>query len=159
MAIFQEAVKLTLAHEGGFNDNPSDPGGATNMGILQRDLPDINIKDLTVAQAEAYYQEHFWNPLYDQIEDQSIANKLFDLGVLFGVNTAIRLLQEALQVGLALVPDGLFGPKTLAEVNSVEPTSLLKAYKTLMVSRALAVAAQNPAERIFVQGWISRINS
>src|SRR5271157_1591973 len=108
MADFETAVLLTLRNEGGYTDNPADPGGATNMGIEQREMPNIDIKTLTVDQATAFYQETYWKPLYSQIENQSVANKLFDLGVLFGVGTAVIILQSV----LGLKMDGIFGPMT-----------------------------------------------
>ena len=60
MADFNQAVVLTLKHEGGFVDNPADPGGATNMGITQRDLPGVDIRNLSTPLAMNYYREHFW---------------------------------------------------------------------------------------------------
>jgi lysozyme family protein len=156
MANFITAVILTLQHEGGYTNNPSDPGGATNMGIEQRDLPNTPIETLTQAQAIAYYSEHYWKPLYGEIEDQGVASKLFDLGVLFGVGTAVQMLQGVLK----LTPiDGAFGPSTLAAVNEADPFTLLTAYKTVMVQHAMDIGSERPAERIFVVGWIRRINS
>src|ERR1700686_393552 len=96
MADFNQAVAKTLVHEGGYVDNPNDPGGATKYGITQADMPGINIADITTEQAVAYYAEHYWKTLYSQITDQSLAEKLFDMGVLFGVGTAVKLLQIAL---------------------------------------------------------------
>lgn len=155
MADLKIAIALTLVHEGGYVNNPADPGGATNMGITQADMPGQNMKELTQDQAVAYYSEHFWKPLYSQIQNQPVANKLFDLGVLFGVGTAVGILQTVLQ----LTVDHSFGPDTLSHVNQADPISLLQIYKTALVTHALAVAAANPAERIFVAGWIRRINS
>jgi len=159
MSSFQIAVNLTLKHEGGFTDNPADPGGATNMGITQRDMPGIFIRDLTINQAEAFYQSKFWNPLYSGIIDQNIANKLFDMGVLFGVGTAVQILQETLRSTYNIGVDGNFGPETLAALNHFEPVMLLAEYKQAMVNRAIAIGAARPAEQIFVSGWINRINS
>lgn len=149
------AIQKTLVHEGGYTDNPADSGGATNMGIEQRDLPDIPIKDLTVEQAVAYYQEHYIKPLYAQIEDQLVGEKLFDLGVLFGVGTAVKIFQ----VTLGVTDDDVFGPGTLQATNSADPTSLLTAYKIAMVTHAINIANANPNDREFLVGWIKRINS
>ena len=155
MANFNIAVALTLKNEGGYVDNLSDPGGATNMGVLQRDLPNIPIQTLTAAQAMIFYEINFWKPLYDEIEDQFVANKLFDLGVLFGIGTAVEYIQGVLK----LTPDGLFGPATLAAVNEAEPFSLLTAYKTVLAQHAINIGSERPAERQFVVGWMRRINS
>src|SRR5271154_4003500 len=94
MADFTEAVSLTLVHEGGYSNDESDPGGATNMGILQRDLPNIPIQTLTRPQAMEYYQQHFWPPLYDEITSQKLGSKIFDMGILFGLKEAVELIQQ-----------------------------------------------------------------
>lgn len=46
MARFEDAIKLTLIHEGGYVNNPADPGGETNMGITKRDHPNEDIKNM-----------------------------------------------------------------------------------------------------------------
>jgi len=155
MADFNPAVILTLKHEGGYTDNPNDPGGATNMGITQADMPGVNLRTLTSAQAAIFYCKKFWNPIYNEIVNQSVANKLFDLGVLFGIGAAVEILQQVLGIKM----DGNFGPVTLQAVNASDSVSLLLAYRTAMVARAVAIGASRPAERVFVAGWINRINS
>lgn len=175
MSEFNKAIPVTLAHEGGFVNDPADPGGATNHGITQKDLdetrssyPDFptNVKDLTAEQAAHWYEtttkpERFNNPLYWQINDQDVATKVFDLGVLFGVGKAVKILQIVL--GNAYpefgAPDEVFGPKTLEYVNKTDPISLLNVYKTAFVAYALRIAANRPSERKFVAGWGHRINS
>jgi|SRR5208282_388441 len=155
MSDFQAAVQKTLVHEGGYVNCPADSGGATNMGIEQRDLPDVPIKDLTVEQAVQYYSEHYWKVLYSQIADQAVAEKLFDLGVLFGVGVAVKIFQ----LTLGVTDDDVFGPGTLQATNEAEPTSLLAAYKTSMVTHAINIANASPKDREFLTGWIRRINS
>ena len=154
MASFEIAIGLTLQNEGGYCDNSSDPGGATNMGIEQRDLPNIPIQTLTVEQATEYYLTNYVKPLYAQINDQSILNKLIDCGVLFGVGEAVEQLQGVLAVTI----DGQFGPMTLQAVNTAAG-SLLASYKTAMLRRATAIVNANPALGLFLLGWTRRINS
>ena len=154
MADFNEAVQLTLRNEGGYVNNSADPGGATNMGVEQRDLPNTPIQTLTVAQAMAFYQAGYWKPLYNQITSQIVGNKLFDLGVLFGIGEAVKILQQV----VGAVPDGNFGPATLAAVNA-EGDSLLGAYQAAMIQRAENIVAMRPTESIFLAGWTRRINS
>lgn len=160
------AIQKTLAHEGGFQANPDDhanwTGGkigvgelvGTKFGITAVDLPGVSIKDLTEDQAIAYYQEHYVKSGYAQIESQFIGEKLFDLGVLFGVRVATGVLQAV----LGITTDGIFGPTTLQSINQSEPASLYKAYVSAMVTHAINVANANPAERQFLAGWIKRIN-
>jgi lysozyme family protein len=161
------AITLDPAHEGGFQSNPKDranwTGGqvgvgtlvGTKYGITALDMPGVAIKDLTVEQATAYYLEHYWKALYSQISSQSIANKLFDLGVLFGVGTAVKNLQTVLDLNA----DGVFGPVTLAHTNATGETLLLSEFKAEMVAHAKAIAAGNPNEAPDLPGWTRRINS
>lgn len=151
---FEIAIALTLKNEGGFTDNPADPGGATNMGIEQRDLPNVPIETLTQAQAVEYYSEHYWKPLYSEIGNQDTASKLFDMGVLFGVGTAVKTLQAVLQI----TQDGVFGPATLSALNAAGE-SILPEYKMAMLDRANEIVGQNPAEAVFLDGWERRIQS
>lgn len=160
MADFKIAVQKTLLHEGGYTNNPADPGGATNMGIEQKEWPNGDIKDITQSQAIAFYAERYWKNFYSQIEDQSIADKLFDLGVLFGVGTAISILQLTLQKnGDTIAVDGSFGPNTLAAVNMTDPVSLLKYYKGNLATHAINIVIARPSLQIFLKGWLNRINS
>ena len=176
MADFNIAVAITVdpAHEGGFQENPTDSGNwtggkvgvgelkGTNFGISAAEFPLVDIKDLTVTTAKQLYFSSpigYWNPLYTSIQDQFVANKLFDMGVLFGVGTAVEYLQKVLVAQFGLKVDGAFGPSTLAAVNGSEPISLLTAYKVALVARAIGVGRDNPADRPFVGDWIRRINS
>ena len=125
------------------------------MGITQRDLPDIPIQTLTVAQATLYYLEHYWKGLYSSIASQQMANKIFDFGVLFGVGTAVKVLQGI----LGIKQDGLFGPASLVAVNATDGVMLLEEYKNSMLLHAEAVVAANPTLTKFLAGWMRRINS
>ena len=159
MSDFKIAVLKTLKNEGGYVNDPADPGGATNFGIIQADMPGVDMQTITQDQAVQYYAQHYWKPLYSQIEDQAVANKLFDVGVLFGVGTAVKNLQQALANGFSITIDGDFGPETLSALNQADGPSLLSVYKTLLVTHAFAVATAKPQTRKFLTGWGKRINS
>ncbi len=169
MADARTAFLITISptHEGGFQKMPNDHANwssgvigegtliGTKYGITPLDMPGADIENLTPEQAIEFYIERYWKTLYSQISDQSVANKLADLGVLFGVGTAVGVLQLTLGIKV----DHSFGPDTLSHVNQAEPTSLLKSYKTNMVTHAFNVATANPAERGDLKGWTTRINS
>jgi len=131
----------------------------TNMGISAAIFPNVDIKGLTTDQAKSIYWEKYWNPLYAQIENQLVCNKLFDLGILFGQGTAIKKMQEVLAPQFGIAVDGHFGPKTLEAINKSDPVSLLVAYKTAFVARSIMIGANNPNDRPFIGDWIRRINS
>jgi lysozyme family protein len=157
MADFRQAVQKTLINEGGYVNDPNDKGGPTKYGITQADMPGIDIATITQEQAIAYYSAHYWKDLYSQINDQLLAEKLFDMGVLFGVGTAVRLLQISMMDVIGMVSDGAFGPNTLAAVNQ-EP-NLLPAYRHTLLAHCVNVVTNSPNDSEFVQGWIRRINT
>lgn len=172
MADYKTAVLITIDdnHEGGFQKNKNDHANwdsgqigvgnlvGTKYGITAVDMPGRDIENLTPADAIEFYKG-YWKDLYSQIESQMVANKLFDMGVLFGITKAIEVLQATLKPAFPEVSvDGNFGPVTLNAVNQSEENSLLQAYKTSLVAYTLKIAQVKPQERIFVSGWGRRIN-
>jgi lysozyme family protein len=170
MADSRTAILITIDpdHEGGYQCNPHDRRNwlsgqigvgeliGTKYGITSQDMPGVDIKNLTPDQAVAYYSGGtYWKPLYCQINDQGVANKLFDMGVLFGVGTATKLLQRVVGVN----PDGNFGPMTLAAVNAHDPGDLLRDYKTLLLDRDALIVAGHPEDAEFKDGWDRRVKS
>ena len=87
MADFNKAIAIILKHEGGYVNDPDDPGGETNMGITKRDFPHLDITNLTVEQAKEIYKEKYWDTINgDDITNQTVATQIFDFGVNAGVN-------------------------------------------------------------------------
>lgn len=153
MASFAEAVEKTLKWEGGYSNDPSDPGGETNWGISKRSYPHADIRNMTYEQAVEIYRQDYWNSHYDLIHDQEIANQLFDFGVNAGMHQAVKTLQESIgyfTVG-PIVADGIFGPKTLEALNSVIPTILLKEFRA---RRAAYYGGLNKPK--YLLGWLRR---
>lgn len=170
MADIKISIVKTLIHEGGYVNNPNDSGGATKYGVTQRDITGLpgfpaDVKDLTEDQATTYYQDFYWGKFgqkgvfakqnYPQVHDQGVLDKLLDMSVLFGVGEAVILIEKVLQ----LVEDGFFGPHDLVAVNEAEPNSLVQAFKAALAAHAVGIANAQPHDRIFLTGWIRRINS
>jgi lysozyme family protein len=150
------ALQKVIQHEGGFTNNPNDRGGPTKYGITQADMPSRNIREITTDDAIAYYKEHYIKPLYAQISNQVLGEKLVDMGVLFGVGTAVKLLQISLSSGITVVSDGVFGPNTLAAANE---RGNVDAYRAVLYNHAMDVVNRNPQDAVFLQGWTNRIQS
>ena len=169
MANATVAILITLdpAHEGGFQKNPKDranwTGGeigkgtlvGTNGGITALDLPGEDIEHLTLAQKIAFYMERYWKPLYTEINSQEVANKLFDMSVLFGISEAVGDLQRALPIYV----DGIFGTETLLLTNEAPETQLLADFKAKLLLRAEETAIAKPVEAEFLPDWKRRIQS
>ena len=57
---FEKAIKFTLKWEGGYSNDPNDPGGETNYGISKRSYPNEDIKNMTPERARKIYYENYW---------------------------------------------------------------------------------------------------
>lgn len=106
MISFNEAFDRLIGHEGGYVDNPEDPGGETNWGISKRSYPNVDIKALTRDGAKAIYRRDFWDRINADWFYDGVAFQLFDFAVNSGIETAIRYFQRA--IGVA--DDGHWGP-------------------------------------------------
>lgn len=105
----------TIQEEGGYSNDPKDPGGETNWGISKRQYPLEDIKNLTRAEAlRLYYNDYWQKPGIAQLPIE-LAFQVFDCGVNIGTSTSVRLLQ-----GVVGVPaDGQVGPQTRAAVSAL----------------------------------------
>ncbi len=63
MSQFDKLIDRVLSHEGGYSNDPQDPGGETQWGISKRAHPDVNIKALTRAQAIDIYRADYWDKI------------------------------------------------------------------------------------------------
>ena len=127
MATFDEAIPVVMEHEGVYSNLRGDPGGETMFGWSSAECARLGIpQPHTAAEAIVLYRRYFWNLLYEGIESQTVATKLFDDGVNQGTGEAVTNLQEALcRVGSIVRVDGEFGPNTLRAVNLVTESMLL----------------------------------
>ena len=171
MADFDIAYGWALPHEGGYVNDPDDPGGATKYGITQNTLDDArlrlpflpdNVKNLTVAQAGQIYKMIWWR--FGDLE-QRLATKLFDLSINMGGdpahgNPAIKCLQQALNniLFLGLREDGVYGPVTAAAAATADQSRLLRALCATAQAHYEAIIQAHPACAKFRRGWIARAN-
>jgi hypothetical protein len=91
---FQKAVDDLIDNwEGGYVCDPADPGGETKYGISARSYPGVDIENLTRDQAIAIYFRDFWQKynLETGVADPQIRAKVFNMGVLMGMKTALML--------------------------------------------------------------------
>lgn len=161
-------ITTSPSHEGGFQAQKSDKGNwtggqvgagqlkGTNFGISAAVYPTLDIANLTREEAIEIYIEGYWKDLYSSITDQTIANKLADMGVLFGVHTAVKALQRSVPMK---VDDGVFGKETLDAINACDPVQLLLRYKRQMLQDATQAATKHQEEAPDLIGWTTRINS
>lgn len=116
---FEEAFDRLLGHEGGYVNDPTDPGGETNWGISKRAFPYLDIKSLSRDDAKRIYEKYYWTPLADA--HAAIKFQVFDFAVNSGIQTAIRKLQQAIKVA----DDGHFGPRSLEALKAMDHNDVL----------------------------------
>ena len=117
--------------EGGYVFDPDDPGGMTKYGICARSYPSVDIKNLTRDQAVAIYYWDFWQKynLETLYPDLKMRAKVFNMGVLMGINEALLLAR---------------GCNDVAE------------YRLICKKHFEAICIKNPKDNRFLRGWIRR---
>jgi lysozyme family protein len=96
MADFYKTIDFVLQWEGGYSQDPRDPGGETSYGISKRAFPDLDIKKLTKEEAIAIYQKNYWVLSgAGTIEDDALALMHMDTAVNMGVNAALHILRDS----------------------------------------------------------------
>lgn len=146
---FEQSFERLIGHEGGYSNNPADPGGETNFGISKRAYPMENIRGMTLARAKTIYLRDYWGPAGCDAVPDGLKFDLFDMAVNSGVTTAIRTLQNS--VGARA--DGIIGPKTLQAINSIPAPRLVARFN----GWRLAFMANTPQWDTFGRGWARRI--
>jgi lysozyme family protein len=131
---YPTALKLVLAHEGGFVNNPKDPGGATNQGVTQavydayrlnKLLPPISVHFIKSEEVTEIYRKQYWGITCDRLP-LGLDYAVFDYAVNSGKVHAISDLQRALNArGAKLAVDGACGESTLAAVLAERDLELL----------------------------------
>lgn len=171
-----------VAREGGYVNDPDDPGGATNHGVtlatLRRLGIDLNhdgriteadLRRLTREEARDIFVEHYFRRPGLAGLPGLLHASIFDMYVNAGAN-AIRILQRLLNdMGEALDPDGMLGPLTLAAAHraaAAAPGHIADAYAIARRNYYYALGDARPASRKFARrrdggkgGWILRAES
>lgn len=172
MASFQSFLPVLLRFEGGFVDDPADPGGATNKGITLQTFqanarqllgaePTLdNLKCLSDAQAATLYKALYWDRAYgDEIGLQPLADLLVDFYVNAGGN-AFKVLQRVLN-DLGTQPplgvDGAMGPGTLRALQGLDPTPVYRGLRQGRIAYYQDLVRKRPPLERFLKGWLNRV--
>lgn len=94
-AEFETSVALVLGEEGGYVNNPADPGGETNWGISKRAFPEVDIKNLSKDAAKALYKVHYWQPLQGYALSPLFRRVAFECAVNQGLGKCKALLDAS----------------------------------------------------------------
>ena len=150
----------------GYSDRSDDIGGATNSGISLRFLKSINslataetIKSMQSEEIENIYQRYFWNKMLTQINNQKVANYIFDMIVNIGQNEAVKLVQRALWSLLlertTIKDDGELGNVTLDQINHAG-LLLMAPMRAMRAGYYYEIVSKNPSQIANLDGWLNR---
>jgi len=175
----QEIAQEIVAREGGYVNDPDDPGGATNHGVtihtMRRLGLDLNgdgrvtaadVRILPQSKAlEIFVDHYFHKPRVSELP-QAIQPSVFDMYVNAGSN-AVKILQRLFnKMGYDLKADGVIGPQTAAvaaEAYEAAPQHLNDAYGIERRNYYYAIGDRRAASRKYARrrdggkgGWITR---
>lgn len=159
---FDIAFRQTLGHEGGYVNDPSDPGGETNWGISKRSYPELDIASLTALDAKQIYRRDYWDRLgLDKLNSGHIAAEMFDTAVNAGRTNATKIAQRALNyLGEDLAEDGDCGSVTIAALNkwsAKDERALFVCLNGFQFLHYYSITQGNDRLKRFARGWTKRI--
>lgn len=148
---FETCLAKVLEYEGGYVNDPKDPGGETNYGISKRAYPNENIKGMTRSRAAVIYRRDYWNKVRGDDLPSGLDLVAFDAAVNSGVSRGAKWLQMALGVPA----DGVIGNKTLSAAAIAHPTTVINR----ACDYRMAFLRQLGTWGRFGKGWSNRVES
>jgi len=148
MSDFDQSFSKIIGVEGGYSNNPDDPGGETMWGICKRDYPNLDIKNLTQDQAKSIYKSDYWDKVKGDLLPYPLNLFMFDAAVNQGVEAAIKCLQKTLN----LAQDGILGVQTMKGAQSMRDDAIA----LYMADRAVRYTGTRNADK-FLRGWMKRL--
>lgn len=154
-----KAKQWTLAYEGGYVNDPDDPGGPTNKGITQRVYdayrkrlgePLQSVRLITAAEVDAIYRSQYWDAVRGDDLPAGLDFALWDFAVNSGTSRAIKELQKI--VGTKV--DGVIGERTLAKIKGVNDQVALV---TRLCEARLDFCKKLKGWKKYGKGWQRRI--
>jgi lysozyme family protein len=154
---FSKALEHLLRSEGGYSNHPSDPGGATNLGVTQavwedwidRTVSEENMRALTPAKVAPLYREMYWDRVKGDKLPSGVDYLVFDAAVNSGASRAAKWLQTT----VGAVADGAIGEQTLKQVLLTNPQMIIDKYS----ANRLAFLQRLSTWPTFGKGWERRV--
>jgi len=156
---FNQCVDIVFTQEGGYTNDPNDPGGPTNFGITIADLKEWrgqevtadDVKNMTKAEAREIYRSKYWNPMQCGDLPNGIDLEVFDFGVNAGPQRSLKMLQEVIGV----TADGSIGPITMSAAKVADPHTVIQNFSEHRLDYYRSLSTWQH----FGTGWTNRTNS
>lgn len=156
-ANFEKCLDAVLQYEGGYVNDPDDPGGVTNLGVTIKTWSGWVGHQATVAEMKALtpevvsplYKLNYWDKVGCELWASGVDLMIFDVAVNMGPARAVRGLQRISGVKV----DGTLGPATIAAAKAIEPTAMIEKAAALREQyyRSLKTFSK------FGKGWLNRV--
>ncbi len=146
---FDKAFEVIIGAEGGYVNDPQDPGGETKFGISKRSYPALDIANLTLDEAKNIYRTEYWVSAQCDKMPWPLSLFVFDCAVNQGVVVAEKLLQKSLDVA----QDGIIGKRTLAAIGRADQAELGSLF---LADRALRYVGTRNFD-VYGRGWFRRL--
>lgn len=173
--LYDKAFEILMQNEGGYVNHPSDPGGETKYGICKKYNPDVDVKNITLDFAKKFYHEKYWLSMYERINDERIALKLFDISVHVGRDRLRELINATLQDAVCYPDAQLVAELEAAvnaykdnndldfwenyvvdKINSTDSDLFLNIFKSKLINYYCSRIYDNNKLHVFRLGWIRR---
>jgi lysozyme family protein len=171
-ADFSTAHQLVLANEGGYVNDPQDPGGETYKGVArkiwsawdgwtnvdlnkrQSGFPGNLEKDHDLqSKVEHFYESNFWNKVHgSDLNDQRIANSIYDFAVNAGSSTSVGLAQSVVDIET----NGVMDPVSIDAINKFDPELFLSIFTITKIARYISIVKRRPIHQKYFYGWVRR---
>ncbi len=150
---FLDIFNRLIGHEGGYVNDPRDPGGETNWGITKRTAQangyQGSMRAMTREQAYKIYYSAFWLRYQCDKMPEAVAYQFFDAAVNHGLGNASRMLQRAVGV----VDDGVIGNMTIAAIKKMAISDVIMRLN----AERLEFYCKLSTFTTFGKGWVRRV--
>ena len=155
---WDKSFEMVLAHEGGFVNNPKDPGGMTNLGVTKaawegyvgKPVDEDFMRKLTPEMVKPFYKAMYWDKIKGDQLPNGVDYAAYDLAVNSGVGRAAKFLQTIAGV----MADGVLGPKSMGAIRECNPEHTVDA----LCDMRLDFLKRLPTFETFGKGWTIRVN-
>ena len=154
---WDDSFAAVLVHEGGYVNDPRDPGGRTNLGVTQRawegyvgkSVDEAFMRKLTPEVVKPFYKAMYWDKIKGDQLPAGVDYAAYDLAVNSGTGRAAKFLQTIAGV----TADGVLGPKSMGAIRECDPEQMVDA----LCDMRLDFLKRLPTFETFGKGWSRRV--
>jgi len=154
---WDKCFDLVIVNEGGYVDNPADPGGATNWGCTKavweqyigHEVSKEDIRNLTKEDVKPLYKRNYWDAIHGDALPSGLDYCLFDCAINSGVGRAAKFIQEIVGV----FADGAIGNNTVTAINQMNTVTMINEFS----DKRQAFLETLKTFPVFGKGWTKRV--